>query len=267
MGNSPSTVEEQLDEPVTTKQTDVGDMVAPSKAPSTRGGKHQARKNDNVIRFAASSMQGWRPTNEDHHLLASSITIPLPTAQWGGDITLRDHSLFAVFDGHGGGFTSHYAGNNLVRVLTQRKEWPEYLELSERERDDVPGIELLKAALTGAFIDLDNELYRIHRGLFVSGASGGGDVSSKEARDEGEEASAKRSAPAGTYPAEVDITKDISGKARIDLVFVGLPADKLADTGQVLGDFGKDAATDNFALGHLLATGATVEVVEIHVGA
>eukprot|EP00563_Minutocellus_polymorphus_P014667 CAMPEP_0181053100 /NCGR_PEP_ID=MMETSP1070-20121207/17932_1 /TAXON_ID=265543 /ORGANISM="Minutocellus polymorphus, Strain NH13" /LENGTH=493 /DNA_ID=CAMNT_0023132215 /DNA_START=30 /DNA_END=1511 /DNA_ORIENTATION=- len=203
MGNTASTTpatppEEQLDEPVTDKHTDVGEMVVPSRNSSSGGkarrrgskrgggGGRSAEPKGSLVRFAASSMQGWRPSNEDHHLLRPSITIPLPSAQWGGDITLRDHSLFAVFDGHGGGWTSHYAGNNMCRVLCARKEWSSYLALSEGERADVPGIELLKAALAGAFVDLDDELYRIHLGTFVpdpstnaggEGRDDGGDIS------------------------------------------------------------------------------------------
>ena len=173
MGNTASTTtpatppEEQLDEPVTDKHTDAGEMIVPSSNRNAGGGGRARRRGSkrdssegkgSLIRFAASSMQGWRPSNEDHHLLSPSITIPLPSAQWGGDITLRDHSLFAVFDGHGGGWTSHYAGNNMCRVLCARREWSEYLALSEAERADVPGIGLLKAALAGGFVDLDDGL-------------------------------------------------------------------------------------------------------------
>mmetsp|Transcript_5235 Transcript_5235/g.11367 ORF Transcript_5235/g.11367 Transcript_5235/m.11367 type:complete len:478 (-) Transcript_5235:127-1560(-) len=207
MGNTVTTPEEQLDEPVTDKHTDSGSMIVPGKLAggssraSGRGSRKQATKqksqqrDGSLIRFAASSMQGWRPTNEDHHLLIPSITIPLPSAQWGAPITLRDHSFFAVFDGHGGGFTSNYAGHNLKRVLCDRKEWSEYLSLSERERADVPGIELLKSALAGAFIDLDDELYRIHRGIYVPEAETNVDA---EGRDDGEDGSDKRRPTAGT---------------------------------------------------------------------
>ena len=211
MGNTASTTpatppEEQLDEPVTDKHTDAGEMVVPSGRDGGGGGRTRRRGGKrgssegkgSLIRFAASSMQGWRPSNEDHHLLSPSITIPLPSAQWGGDITLRDHSLFAVFDGHGGGWTSHYAGNNMCRVLCARKEWSEYLALSEAERADVPGIELLKSALAGAFVDLDDELYRIHLGTLVPDLNNNG----SEGRDDGSDTSNSRrsSSPAGLPP-------------------------------------------------------------------
>jgi len=135
-----------------------------------------------------------------------SITIPLPSAQWGGDVTLRDHSLFAVFDGHGGGWTSHYAGNNMCRVLCARKEWSKYLVLSEAERADVPGIELLKAALSGAFVDLDDELYRIHLGTLVPDVANNNSSSSSnnnnggEGRDDGSESNRRRSTSPGLPP-------------------------------------------------------------------
>lgn len=213
MGNTASTTPatpppgEQLDEPVTDKHTDVGEMVSPSRNGSKArrrgskkggGGGRSAESKGSLIRFAASSMQGWRPSNEDHHLLSPSITIPLPSAQWGGDITLRDHSLFAVFDGHGGGWTSHYAGNNMCRVLCARKEWSDYLALSEGERADVPGIELLKAALAGAFVDLDNELYRIHLGTLVPDLSTSGGAG--EGRDDGSDVSNSRRSSSPSLP-------------------------------------------------------------------
>ena len=193
MGNTVAAQVEQLDEPVTDKHTDSGVMIVPGSlvGVTSGSGKRDSKQKaeSSLIRFAASSMQGWRPTNEDHHVLSPSITIPLPSAQWGAPITLRDHSFFAVFDGHGGGFTSSYAANNITRVLCHRKEWSEYLELSERERADVPGIELLKAAMTGAFVDLDDELYRIHWGTFVPDAEKNVGA---EGRDDGEDASDHR---------------------------------------------------------------------------
>ena len=172
MGNTVAAEQQtQLDEPVTTKDTESGEITVPFKDSNNvraNGGKAvggaEGRPKENTIRYAASSMQGWRPSNEDHHLLIPSITIPPPSKQWKGPTTLRDHSLFAVFDGHGGNFTSRYAATHMLSVLVARSEWAQYLALSERERGDVPGVELLKSAMTGAFLDLDQELHSLHRG-------------------------------------------------------------------------------------------------------
>jgi serine/threonine protein phosphatase PrpC len=110
------------------------------------------------LRFAASSMKGWRVSMEDCHTLCGSIPI---TAQ---RMVLADHSLFAVYDGHGGNLTSAFAGGTFVKYLSRRPEMTQYLALPKvgsKGRGDVTGIELLKHALKGTFDDLDRELRRI----------------------------------------------------------------------------------------------------------
>lgn len=107
------------------------------------------------IRYAASEMKGWRDTMEDCHTLCTEIPVE------GTSQCLEDHSLFAVYDGHGGGFTSKYAGNTFVRVFSERKAWKKYAALDkegDRGRDGVIGIELLRKGLRGTFMALDDEL-------------------------------------------------------------------------------------------------------------
>lgn len=131
-------------EPITDKETCRGEMEHIS--------------GDRPVRFAVSSMQGCRATMEDTHIMESSLNVKLR----GREVLLRDHSLFGVFDGHGGDFTSHYIHLNLVRILTSRKEWIDYLALDIKTRSEAPGIDLLKAILKGSFLDIDSELYDIH---------------------------------------------------------------------------------------------------------
>ena len=104
------------------------------------------------IQYAASEMKGWRDTMEDSHTLCTEIPVE------GTDECLDNHSLFAVYDGHGGGFTSDYAGNNFVRIFSERKAWKKYTELSKEGQSDVTGIELLRKALRGTFLALDDDL-------------------------------------------------------------------------------------------------------------
>ena len=152
---------EGLAEPISVKQTDIGCI----EVPGSSGAKHKSKHNEEpcpTIRYAASSMQGWRLSMEDAHILSPSLTIPLPDSKWPGSLTLYDHAFFAVFDGHGGSFTSTYASEQALRVLTSRKEWADYVQLSETNRGDTPGVHLLESALIGTFLDLDEELHSEH---------------------------------------------------------------------------------------------------------
>lgn len=157
MGNTMDT----LKEPLTSKHTDQGAIAVEADVSSEAEGFDRSNtktdRRGHIIRYAASSMQGWRMTMEDAHLLAPSLTIALTEAGT-APIILEDHALFAVFDGHGGNSTALYACANLLRVFTSRKEMVQYTKLGNDQRWDVPGIKLLKSALEGAFLDLDEEL-------------------------------------------------------------------------------------------------------------
>jgi len=104
------------------------------------------------IQYAASEMKGWRDTMEDCHTLCTEIPVS------GSEQCLDDHCLFAVYDGHGGGFTSAFAGKMFVRLFSERKAWMKYTQLSKEGQHDVTGIELLRKALRGTFMALDDEL-------------------------------------------------------------------------------------------------------------
>jgi serine/threonine protein phosphatase PrpC len=134
---------------VTKKETECGHMI------KIGSDKYALDETPSDIRFAVSSMQGWRPTMEDSHILAPSLEVD---GKGGSRRVLLDHALFCVFDGHGGGFTSEFAGENFKKFLMERKEWIKYINLSPDERGDVPGVTLLKSAMKGAFYDIDNEM-------------------------------------------------------------------------------------------------------------
>ena len=146
-------------EPVTTKDTERGYMckISDDKYAAGTGTEPSA------VVFAVSSMQGWRATMEDTHILAPSLRVPLTMKSNSPDEVLADHALFCVFDGHGGNFTSDYSSKHFIRVFTSQPEWPKYLQLAHSDKKEVPGLKLLKAALTSAFLEIDSELKNLFK--------------------------------------------------------------------------------------------------------
>jgi serine/threonine protein phosphatase PrpC len=115
------------------------------------------------ISCAVSGMKGWRPTMEDQHLFEFSINVRFEENQ--ENVTLNDHSIFAVFDGHGGSFTSTYLKQNFLAVLSLRPELQQYVALPKNgphSRSDANGVQLLKEALTNTFLRLDELLCELH---------------------------------------------------------------------------------------------------------
>ena len=116
---------------------------------------------------------------EDRHCICPPLSLSTPHHDDdGADIdddmnSMEDHYLFAVFDGHGGNFTSYYCGDNLVKTLVERGEWKSYLQLPKaplssssspgNTRGDVQGIKLLKSALTSTFLALDAQIQTAQR--------------------------------------------------------------------------------------------------------
>lgn len=163
MGNSleglSETVKISNGGPITDKETERGCMTS-SKVTKDKYDAASGKSSD--VRFAVSSMQGWRPTMEDTHILESSLKIPIKSNRSDHQV-LMDHALFCVFDGHGGGFTSDYSSKHFLRIFTDRKEWKNYIALSRSDRKEVPGLKLIKAAFSGAFFDIDSELKEIYK--------------------------------------------------------------------------------------------------------
>ena len=93
--------------------------------------------------WAASTMQGWRPTNEDAHLCVESVA------------GLPDHQLYAIFDGHGGSFTAQCAAERLLGVLERQPALQSYAARARSARgapSDDATVALLETALQDAFL-------------------------------------------------------------------------------------------------------------------
>jgi protein phosphatase 1G len=67
------------------------------------------------ITWGVSSIQGWRIEMEDQHLIVPFIP------------GLEEHSLYAVFDGHGGKNAAIFAANELINTLQKSKSYQSYV--------------------------------------------------------------------------------------------------------------------------------------------
>lgn len=69
---------------------------------------------DNGLKYAVASMQGWRIDMEDAHMAKTNL---------GG--ALKDWSFFAVFDGHAGARVSAHCAEHLLNAITDTEEFQE----------------------------------------------------------------------------------------------------------------------------------------------
>lgn len=138
----------------------MGNTLAGPEDPITTKITERGQSYGQKIQYAASGMKGLRATMEDKHLYTSEIRVD--------DVAeaLTDHSLFAVFDGHGGDLTSAYAAEHFLQILSRQPEMKEYAKLAKtgpESRSDVPGVELLRKALDGVLGQLDAQLREVQQ--------------------------------------------------------------------------------------------------------
>lgn len=140
-----------LPKPVLKKETETGStMLAINNTDSTSAVCKQQK-----FDYAVSSMQGWRRTMEDRHIMTSSTDV----ASSKDDPKLpHNHALFAVFDGHGGEETSDFLEKTLLDTLVQQESFQIYKKSFRESRSQESLRELLGKALEQTFIDLEYEL-------------------------------------------------------------------------------------------------------------
>jgi len=138
-------------------------------APVTDKETHRGVTKDEELEFGLSSMQGWRVHMEDAHIAEGDL-YALEVDNSGGKgkkIPLRGHSLFAVYDGHGGTFAAIYSGNNFLRVLSKQPKFVQYAKMCASDSADrATKMRVLEQALKQAFVETDYEI-----GLAVRGRS------------------------------------------------------------------------------------------------
>jgi serine/threonine protein phosphatase PrpC len=154
----------------------------------------------NTLKWGVSSMQGWRVSMEDAHIVEAIRQIQDPES---GELIVLDevHYFFCVLDGHGGSMAAEYAGNHFRHILQQRPEFVEYARLvgqvvaaqeesppnrraknnnsksrknrQQRHRQTLEDIGqksglLLQRALEDAFVELDLQLLKemVHQNTF-----------------------------------------------------------------------------------------------------
>eukprot|EP00560_Eucampia_antarctica_P001187 CAMPEP_0197833176 /NCGR_PEP_ID=MMETSP1437-20131217/18097_1 /TAXON_ID=49252 ORGANISM="Eucampia antarctica, Strain CCMP1452" /NCGR_SAMPLE_ID=MMETSP1437 /ASSEMBLY_ACC=CAM_ASM_001096 /LENGTH=480 /DNA_ID=CAMNT_0043437065 /DNA_START=122 /DNA_END=1564 /DNA_ORIENTATION=+ len=178
-------------------------------SPITEKETHTGWTPDGKLQYGVSSMQGWRIHMEDAHICQpflyaeapqesqsnnncrnlnsqtsdmsikkqkndeESTTVKsnavTPSSQW-TQIPVPNHSLYAVFDGHGGSFAAEYAGRNFCRVLSRTTHFIQYahhikkdtatMTPSEQAQHRTEGLSYLEESLNNAFIELDREIYQ-----------------------------------------------------------------------------------------------------------
>mmetsp|Transcript_8620 Transcript_8620/g.13212 ORF Transcript_8620/g.13212 Transcript_8620/m.13212 type:complete len:439 (-) Transcript_8620:60-1376(-) len=150
-------------------------------APVTEKETHVGHTPDG-IEYGVSSMQGWRVHMEDAHICEPHV---YALDEKKCKIELPGHSIFAVFDGHGGTFAAEYAALNLCRVLSEEPKFVKYAEfVTEREAKEASlstaaeraayvksGLDMVEEALRDAFVNVDAEILKVVQGMDVPNAN------------------------------------------------------------------------------------------------
>jgi len=134
-----------LPQPITEKHTVVG----------------KGKIGQKECRWALSSMQGWRVTQEDAH----AHTLPIKSNP--------NIGFFGVFDGHGGDFTSNYVAEHVLQHIEQSEAYTQYLKSKDKNPDSLATA--LANALIEGYIDTDEsmkDLDMVRSGQDFSGSTG-----------------------------------------------------------------------------------------------
>ena len=165
-----------LGSPITEKETHVGstDAMEVPKSIQEKDDNETELKKFVPLEFGLSSMQGWRVHMEDAHI--AEVHLYATEDNGATKLDLPGHSLYAVFDGHGGTYSAKYCGNNFCRVLSQQRRFVDYAKWNATKYDTNfasaaeqvtharKGLDALEAALIATFVDVDQEIANALRG-------------------------------------------------------------------------------------------------------
>jgi serine/threonine protein phosphatase PrpC len=103
----------------------------------------------------------------------SNTTVMTPSSSTSSSwtqIPVPNHSLYAVFDGHGGSFAAQYAGRNFCRVLSRTSYFIQYAHHIQIDTSGMTEVELvqhrnkglsyLEQSFIDAFVEIDREIYQ-----------------------------------------------------------------------------------------------------------
>jgi serine/threonine protein phosphatase PrpC len=96
----------------------------------------------NGLEIGHSSIQGYRQSMEDQHIITK--------------LSLANHTLVAILDGHAGEFAAKFAASMLAKHIERTKSWKDYCAQSVSARSDATGF--LSSALVSAYMSIDEEM-------------------------------------------------------------------------------------------------------------
>mmetsp|Transcript_3960 Transcript_3960/g.5489 ORF Transcript_3960/g.5489 Transcript_3960/m.5489 type:complete len:366 (-) Transcript_3960:34-1131(-) len=100
----------------------------------------------NGMEIGHSSMQGYRVTMEDQHIITVMST-------------LNDHTLLAIMDGHAGALSAQYTAAELMYKIERSSAWNMYLKVSPEDRKN--HCDLISRSLIEAYVAIDEGLLNL----------------------------------------------------------------------------------------------------------